>query len=192
MAMIPPKKATAANFELCPAGPQRLICVDIIDWGVVSSPFSGKERMQHKISLRWQSEHHMKTGKKLPYLVQKRYTFSMHEKASLRLDVNGWRGTPLTDEEAAVFDLEKLLGRTCFANIAHVKKPRGTFAEVVALMPLPRGMAKLTVEGYTRMTERKPGEVHDDHGQGEAYEGPESANADTSFDEPQGPEPPEF
>lgn len=187
MAMIPPRSATTGAFELCPAGTQRLVCVDILDHGVVASQYSGKERLQHKISIRWQSEYRMKTGKRLPYVVQKRYTFSMHEKSTLRKDVSAWRGTPFTDEQAATFDLEKLLGRTCLGNVAHERKARGVFAEVVSLMPLARGMVPLAVEGYVRMILRLPGEQHDDVSQGEAYEG-HDAPGDTSFDEPAKPE----
>lgn len=189
MPMIPPKTASKTAFELCPAGPQQLVCCDLVDHGLVRNAWGGKERVQHKVSLRWQSIHKMKDGR--PYLVQKRYTFSLHAKATLRKDIDAWRGLPLTDDQAATFDLERLLGVNCFANVVHMKKPRGVFAEVVSLMPLPKQLPKIAIEAqYVRVCNRKPGEQHDDgpppSDAGEAWEnGQGDSTFSTADDEPE-------
>lgn len=125
----------AKDFELCPPGPQQLVCCDVINHGLVMSPGWGNNppKEQHKISIRWMSAYLMKDGR--PYMVQKRYTLSAHKKSTLRQDLEKWRGRKFTDEEARNFEVNKLIGINCFANIIHVAKPRGVFAEIESLMP---------------------------------------------------------
>ena len=96
MAMIPPRSGSGGGtFKPCPTGLQQLVCCDVIDLGMVTSSYNGEAKTMHKVSLRWQSAKLMSDGK--PYLVQKRYTYSLHPKATLRKDLDGWRGKALTD-----------------------------------------------------------------------------------------------
>lgn len=142
--------------ELCPAGPQVLVCCDVIDHGLIMTPAfgSGPPKPVHKITIRWLSQHLMKDGR--PYSVQKRYTLSSHPKSRLRQDLEQWRGKPWTDEEAKAFDVERLIGKCALAHVAHINKPRGTFSEVMTLMPLMAGMPALTIPpSYMRDRDRK-------------------------------------
>ncbi|HUU95089.1 MAG TPA: hypothetical protein VM487_05065 [Phycisphaerae bacterium] len=149
--------ASKGAFELCPPGPQQLVCCDIIDHGEVMSPGFGTKpaSLQRKISLRWMSSFRMADLR--PYIVQKRYTLSSHPKSTLRQDLEKWRGKRFTDAEAAAFDLDCLIGVNCFGQIVHLAKPRGTFAEVVTLMPPLPNMPRLIVDpAYVRMKDRPP------------------------------------
>lgn len=96
-----------------------------------------------------------------PFIVQKRYTASLHEKSKLRPELESWRGRAFTEDELKEFDLEKLLGANCLLNVAHVVKDGKTYANVTAVMPLKRGMEKLVATNYTRVVDRKP-EQQDD------------------------------
>ena len=152
MALHAPR--TSAEFELCPAGSHVAVCCDVVDLGPVKgTDFNGQPIVQHKVQIRWQIRTRMATTGK-PYLVQKRYTFSMHEKANLRKDVNSWRGRPFTDAEADAFDFERLVGKLCYLNVIHNARPRGTYADVVAIMPVPPGTPPLAVDGYLRVKDR--------------------------------------
>jgi len=145
----------SGSFELCPAGPQQLVCCDIIDHGMVMSKgFANKPAMlQRKVSIRWQSSYRMADAR--PYIVQKRYTLSSHQKATLRQDLEKWRGRAFTDAEADAFDIDRLIGVNCFAQVIHQVKPRGTFAEVVTIMPPLPNLTKLTVDPtYVRVKDR--------------------------------------
>jgi antitoxin (DNA-binding transcriptional repressor) of toxin-antitoxin stability system len=133
---------------------QRLVCVDVIDLGLMKSSYKGDAKEQHKVSIRWQSERCMADGK--PFLVQKRYTLSMYENANLRKDLNMWRGVAFTDKQAAAFDLESLIGKCAYGNIIHVTRNGKTFADVVALAPLPAGVPKLAMQEYKRRDTPKP------------------------------------
>jgi hypothetical protein len=143
------------DFELCPPGPQRLVCVDVIKNGWHKSSFSGEDpKWQMKITVVWHSEKKMPDGR--PFHVQKRYTQSAHKKATLRKDMEAWRGKSWTDEEAAAFDLDRLIGICAFANITHEEKSSGIWAEVQSIMPIPPGMAKIPMTAdYKRKTDPK-------------------------------------
>jgi hypothetical protein len=150
---------TGSTFQPCPAGTQTLVCCDVIDHGIIQvRAFSGDgTKPQHKVTIRWMSEHLMLDGRR--YIVQKRYTLSSHKKSTLRRELEAWRGRPWSDKEADDFDIDTLIGVCALASVVHIPKPgRGTFAEVVALMPMARGMPKITIDpSYTRVPTRADG-----------------------------------
>ena len=146
-------------FEPCPPGPQQAVCVDVIDLGILTSIYpdekTGEPKKQHKIDIVWQSAELMKDER--PYIAKKRYTLSLHEKASLRHDLESWRGRQFTDNEAEGFDVEKLLGANCILNIAHKTGSKGvTFANVVSIMPLMKGQQRIeATTDYVRVCDRR-------------------------------------
>ena len=151
------KSGHSQDFEPCPAGPQRLVCCDVVDLGMVDVLWQGKTKRQHKMQIRWQSEKTTKDGK--PALLVQRYTLSMHEKATLRKILESWRGRPFgSDEEAEAFDIEKVIGANAYGNIMHSTKGDSTYANLASIMPLPPGMPKLAVKDYDRVKDR-PGYV---------------------------------
>lgn len=144
----------SASFEPAPAGTQQAVCCDIIDLGILTWSYQGQQQSGHKVRLRWQVAAKGKDGHRL--IVQKQYTWSMHVKATLRKDVSSWRGKPFTDAEAADFDFDRLLGANCYINVMHAVKNGTLYADVAAIMPVPKGLPKLTVENYVRQKDRPP------------------------------------
>ncbi len=137
------------NFTPCPEGMHQICCVDILDNGIKATPYGDK----HKVTIRWQTEEGMSDGK--PYLLQKQYTLSLNEKATLRKDLESWRGRPFTEDEADAFDLEKLLGANGLANVSHHKDAKGNiWANVLSLTPTLKGMPKISPRDYVRVVER--------------------------------------
>ncbi|SRR6266571_3722433 len=137
------------KYVPAPAGLHAAVCVDVVDLGTRDTPW-GQRR---KVELRWQTEKTMADGK--PYLVTKKYTNSLHPKATLRAHLESWRGRGLTDVEAEEFDLEKLLDANCQLTVTHVKMTSGDpFAKVVAIVPPAKGQ-RLQQHGYTRVANRE-------------------------------------
>ena len=75
-----------------------------------------------------------------PYIVHRDYTFSMHEKAALRLFLEGWRGKKFTDEEAKSFDIATLLKVPAMLNIMHIERNGRTYANIGSASRLPKGL----------------------------------------------------
>ena len=76
-----------------------------------------------------------------PLVISKEFTLSMGAKSNLRPFVEGVIGVKLTDEEAAHFDLEDLLGRSCLVSIVHKESKDGrVFANIAGTSPLMKNM----------------------------------------------------
>jgi hypothetical protein len=144
-------KRAAGNFTPAPEGPQQAVCVDVVDLGLIEESWQeGEPTLKHKIAIVWHSaEIDPETGK--PYTIQKRYNLSLHEKATLTKDLTAWRGRAFTDAELEAFDVESVIGANAYVSITHNKN----WANVTAIMPLPKGMAKLPITaGYVRRCDR--------------------------------------
>ncbi len=150
--------ATAGDgktFAPAPAGVHQGVCVDVVDMGVLEVTWKGEVKRQHKVRLAWQiDEARPEDGER--FLVQKRYTLSLHEKANLRKELESWRGRAFTEDELKGFDLEKLLGVNCFVNIVHATKDGKTYANIASIMPLKKGMPKMEADKYVRFKDRQP------------------------------------
>jgi|ERR1035437_8976010 hypothetical protein len=144
---------SGASFTPAPQGTHAAVCVDVVDLGNLKVTFGGKEKEQHKIKIVWQIEEARDDGK--PFQVAKRYTCSLHEKASLRKDLESWRGRPFTGPELEQFDLEVLLNVGCFVNVVHAVKGGETYANVSAVIKLPKAMVAPTQRDYVRVCDRE-------------------------------------
>lgn len=140
------------SFTPAPSGVHQAVCVDVIDKGVLEVTYSGKTKKQHKVSLAWQIDELRDDGKR--FLVYKRYTLSLNEKATLRKDLESWRGRAFTRDEEMGFDVESVIGANCLINVQHVTQGDRTYANVVAVMPIAKGMAKIAPQAYVREQDR--------------------------------------
>lgn len=143
-------KDTSTPMTPAPEGLFQAVCVDVIDLGIVKSSFGDK----HKVAIYWQIDQvNEESGKR--FLVTKRYTASLNEKATLRKDLETWRSKKFTKEELDGFDLEVLLGVNCQVQVVHNASDDGTiYANVQAVVPLGKGMTKMRPEGYVRKIDR--------------------------------------
>lgn len=147
-----PIMATAGEqktFTPAPEGVHQGVCVDVVDLGVIPG-FGGK--MQHKVMIVWQIDE--RRDDMTRFLLFKQYTLSLNEKATLRKDLEAWRGKAFTRSEEMGFDVEVLVGANAMLNVQHRPSKDGskTYANVVSLMPLPKALQgkKLTVDAYER------------------------------------------
>lgn len=143
------------EFPLAPEGVHSAVCVDV-------HPITTEERPQQygggivdKTMLVWQLEDSDPDGK--PYEVAKKYTASLHEKATLRKDLESWRGRRFTADELLGFELDSVIGACCQLQLLHnVSQKNGkTYANIQSIMPLGKGMAKVApAPGFVRKKDR--------------------------------------
>lgn len=136
------------TFLPAPQGTHQAVCVDVIDKGMLPNKFKDGQ-LQHKIDVAWEIGETRDDGKR--FSVYKRYTLSLNEKANLRKDLESWRGKPFTREEEMGFDVETVIGANCLVNITHKVSGDRTYANVVSVMPLIKGMPKLAKRDYVRV-----------------------------------------
>ena len=151
-------KDSKKDYTPAPEGLHQAVCIDVVDLGIQKTQFGD----QVKIEVRWVIEEiDPKTQKQ--YMVLRRFTPSLHKKASLRAVLESWRGRKFTKEEEKEFDIEKLLGANCQLQIVHSIRDNGTFANVQACVPYPKNTPRIAVEEYIRRIDReKKYEEHPD------------------------------
>jgi hypothetical protein len=142
------------TYALCPPGLHQGVLVDCVDRGFKETPFGLKEQLLFA----WQiAEIDPTTGR--PFDVIRICTNSMDPKATLRQMFESWRGRPYTDAELrAGVDFEKAIGANCMLHIVHRagQKPGTVYANVTAVLPCAKGVAKLVPRHYTRAKDRPP------------------------------------
>ncbi len=137
------------NFTPAPEGIHVACCCDVVDLGLADHGFGEK----HYVEIRFQLEDEDETGKR--FLVRRRYTLSLSEKATLRKDLETWRGKKFTKEELAGFDLERLIGVAAQVQVVHRVSDQGkTFANVTAVIPTGKGQQNPSIVDYTRQAAR--------------------------------------
>jgi hypothetical protein len=168
MALI--AKKSSGDFVLCPAGAHLAVCVDVVDLGDVKTKYrDAPEKTQHKIRVVWQVNERTEDGK--PFIVRRMYTLSLDDRASLRKDLESWRGRPFTEDELKGFDVESVLGAGCMLSVVHEVNNGKTYDNVNAVMRLPKGMSVPVIEGYVRVKDRPTeGGAPPENAPGDAFE----------------------
>lgn len=95
----------------------------------------------------------------LPRAISKEYTLSLHAKAGLKKDLESWRGRTFTKEELSGFDLANILKANCMIQVLHTTKDDKTYANVVSIMPLMKGVEKKAPENpivLFSLSDKKP------------------------------------
>ena len=71
-------------------------------------------------------------------IVTKDYNLSWNEKATLRQDLQSWRGKAFTEDEQKRFDIKSILDKWCMLNIVHKPKKNGSgvYANVKGITPV--------------------------------------------------------
>jgi hypothetical protein len=140
------KDSGGGNFKKVPNGSHMGRCYSLIDLGTQLTKGQFGEKMQHKIKLSWElwgedEQGHPLTidinGKEIPLTISKSYTVSLHEKAALRKDLAAWRGKDFTEEEAAGFDVSKLIGAYGMVNVTTSENGGKTYTNVAGISPVP-------------------------------------------------------
>lgn len=148
----------SGDFQIAPAGQHRAVCVDVVDLGNVVVEWAGKKKTQHKCRLVWEIEERMADGRS--FVVGRRFTASLGEKAALRAFLEMWRGKPFTADELAGFDTETLIGIGAIVQIVHEKKGDKTYDNINVIMKPMKGTAHLAPTGkYVRVKDRPTAEA---------------------------------
>jgi hypothetical protein len=133
------KGGSGGDFELLDADTYEARLVAIIDLGVHEESFQGGDpKKQHKVLFVWELTG-VTRGNGKPWYVNRRYTLSFHEKASLRKDLEAHQRKPYP--EGADIDPEKFLGLPWSVEIAHSKKGEKTYFAVGKVGPVAKARA---------------------------------------------------
>ena len=132
---------STASFTPCPAGNYLARCVRLIDIGTVTDDFQGETKTARKVLISFEildDEARREDGS--PFVLSKRYTLSLHEKASLRKDLSSWRGRDFTANELRGFEMQNILGKDLLLGVIQREKDGKTYANISSLAKPVKGM----------------------------------------------------
>lgn len=134
--------AKATDFPKAPVGTHIARCYQVIDLGHQKIVWQGSEKWQPKIMITWEllGDERMDDGK--PWSISNRYTLSLSDKSILAPMLEAWRGKPFSLTERDGFDIKNVLGAYCMLNVVHNEVNDKTYANVSAVMALPKGTPK--------------------------------------------------
>lgn len=133
------------DFKRAPAGSHIAVCNLVADCGMQpgSQAFPApKRKIYVRFEIPAERVEYEKDGKQVegPLTIGSFYTASMNEKATLRKHLEGWRGKAFSDDEAAAFDVAKLLGQACMLSVIETDSGGKTYSNIAGIGKLPRGM----------------------------------------------------
>lgn len=134
------KKPEGGNFPIMEEGVKLAICYGLFDIGTQYSKKWDKDTRQVIIVWEIPEERIEINNEDKPRAISNKYNLSLHEKAQLRKHLEAWRGKAFTEDELKGFDLKNILGKACQIQIIHNVQDGKTYANISAIMSLPKGM----------------------------------------------------
>lgn len=139
------------DFKRAPAGSHIAVCNLVADCGM--QPGSGafplpKRKIYIRFEIPGERIEYEKDGKHTegPLTIGSFYTASMHEKATLRKHLEGWRGKAFTDDEAAAFDVSAIIGKACMLSVVETEKGGKTYSNIAGIGAMPKGIPAPALE----------------------------------------------
>lgn len=165
-----PTPTEGGSFTPPPPGTHPAICYRFIDLGTQVQDYQGERKQARKVMISWEitdPDVRMEDGR--PFILSSRYTWSMHEKATLRKTLESWRGKPFVDGDFGPggFNVKNLIGVGCFVSVIHKEKEGKTYGNITGIVKLPKGMnagelvnetVYLSLDDFDRDTFNKLGE----------------------------------
>lgn len=130
--------------DIIPSGSYPARCISMIDIGTIPYEWQGEKKSRTVIRLKFELPTLTKVFSpdkgEQPYVIERQFTKSLHEKSALLPFLNNWRGKALTPDDCQSFDLSKLLEAECMLSIVHNSVGDKTYANIGGISTLPKGL----------------------------------------------------
>jgi len=154
MAKIIATSEGGSGFKPVSEGLHTAVCSGVIDLGVQSGS-AQYPKPKRKVYLRFdvldEEFSYEKDGKQMsgPGRVGQTFTLSLGENAKLRPLLESWRGKKFTETELKAFDISALAGVPAQVQVLHERKGEKTYANIVSIVPWPKGVPAPKCEAIT-------------------------------------------
>ncbi len=137
------------SFTPVPPGMHLARCYRIVDMGTQKTEFQGQAKHLQKVMLQFEVHGEDDSGKPLltakgePMSISKNFTLSLAEKATMRKDLQAWRGKEFTPEELRGFELKNVLGAWAMITASKALGGNGKeYTNIVSINPVPVAIKK--------------------------------------------------
>jgi hypothetical protein len=150
MALIAKESGGSANtFFNVPSGMHLARCYRVVDLGTQRTEYLGQTKHLPKVMFQFEVFGEDENGKPLttpkgePLSVTKNFTLSLSEKATLRKDLQTWRGREFTSDELRGFELKNVLGAWAMLSIVKAVGNNGKdYSNIQAILSVPPQIKK--------------------------------------------------
>jgi hypothetical protein len=156
MALIA-KESGGGTFTPVPPGMYLARCYRIVDLGTQKSEYLGQVKNLQKVMLQFEVHGEDDEGKPLlttknePMSISKNFTLSLAEKATLRKDLQTWRGKEFTADELKGFQLDNVLGAWAMIAITKAMGNNGKeYTNIANINSVPKAMKASLPEGHNK------------------------------------------
>ena len=137
------------DFTPVPQGMHLARCYRVIDLGTQESTYLGTVKHLPKVMLQFEVHGEDDDGKPIvtskgePMSISKNFTLSLGEMATLRKDLQTWRGREFTPEELRGFELKNVLGAWAMISVIKAMGNNGKeYTNIAAIMSVPLAIKK--------------------------------------------------
>jgi hypothetical protein len=158
MALIA-KESGGGEFTPVPQGMHLARCYRVIDLGTQETTYLGAVKHLPKVMLQFEVHGEDDEGKAIvtaknePMSISKNFTLSLAEKATLRKDLQTWRGREFTADELRGFELKNVLGAWAMVSVIKAMGNNGKeYTNIAAIMSVPPAIKKAGMpEGHNEL-----------------------------------------
>lgn len=144
MSLVARDSGGESSFTPVPPGMHLARCYRIVDLGTQKSEYQGQIKHLSKIMIQFEVHGEDEQGKPLvtpkgePMTISKNYTLSLAEKATLRKDLQTWRGRDFTSDELRGFELKNVLNAWAMLSVAKSVGNNGKeYTNIMSVNPVP-------------------------------------------------------
>lgn len=105
------------HYENLPAGTYAARCIRFIDLGSHDQTYQGESKGKKRLVLLTFEVPSERMDDGRPFSISKRYTWSMHEKSTLRKHLEAWRGQKFQPTDFGTFDIRNVLNKECMLSV---------------------------------------------------------------------------
>ena len=153
------KDSGGGSFAPVPPGMHLARCYRIVDMGTQTTEFQGQTKHLQKVMMQFEVHGEDETGKPLvtekgdPMSISKNFTLSLAEKATLRKDLQAWRGKEFTGQELRGFELKNVLGAWAMITAAKSLGNNGKeYTNIISINPVPVAIKKAGLpQGFNKL-----------------------------------------
>ena len=153
------KDSGGGSFTPVAPGMHLARCYRIVDMGTQKSEYQGKVNHLQKVMIQFEvhgeddNGNALVTAKGEPMSISKNFTLSLAEKATLRKDLQTWRGRDFTTDELRGFEMKNVLGAWAMITAAKSVGNNGKdYTNIVSINPVPVAIKKAGLpEGFNKL-----------------------------------------
>lgn len=158
MSLVAKDSGGEGTFTPVPPGMHLARCYRVVDLGTQKTEWQGQTKYLSKVMIQFEVHGEDESGRALvtskgePMSISKNYTLSLAEKATLRKDLQAWRGRDFTQDELRGFELKNILGAWAMIAVAKSVGNNGKeYTNIMSVNPVLAAIKKAGLpEGFNK------------------------------------------